>query len=100
MTQQTPNGKATLGSTHVAFRQGQLETLPVAIIGAGPIGLAAAAHLIQRGETPILFEAGAEIAAGVRSWGHVHLFSPWRWCVDQAAVALLEAHGWQQPDPE
>jgi thioredoxin reductase len=74
--------------------------LPVAIIGAGPVGLAAAAHLIQRGETPVLFEAGAEIAANMRSWGHVRLFSPWRWCVDKAAVALLEAHGWQQPDPD
>jgi cation diffusion facilitator CzcD-associated flavoprotein CzcO len=75
-------------------------TLPVAIIGAGPVGLAAAAHLIQRGETPLLFEAGPAIGASVRSWGHVHLFSPWRWCVDKAAVALLEAHGWQQPDPD
>lgn len=76
------------------------QSLPVAIIGAGPIGLAAAAHLVQRGETPIVFEAGAEIAANMRSWGHVQLFSPWRWCVDKAAVALLEQHGWQQPDPE
>jgi thioredoxin reductase len=74
--------------------------LPVAIIGAGPIGLAAAAHLIQRGETPLVFEAGAEIAANVRSWGHVQLFSPWRWCVDKAAVALLEAQGWRHPDPD
>jgi cation diffusion facilitator CzcD-associated flavoprotein CzcO len=73
-------------------------TLPVAIIGAGPVGLAAAAHLIQRGETPLLFEAGTEIAASVRSWGHVRLFSPWRWCLDKAAVALLEADGWQTPD--
>ncbi|MBX3010031.1 MAG: NAD(P)-binding domain-containing protein [Caldilineaceae bacterium] len=74
------------------------QSLPIAIIGAGPIGLAAAAHCIQRGETPIIFEAGADIAANVRSWGHVHLFSPWRWCVDKAAVALLERHGWQQPE--
>jgi cation diffusion facilitator CzcD-associated flavoprotein CzcO len=77
-----------------------IASLPVAIIGAGPVGLAAAAHLIQRGETPLVFEAGAKIAANVRSWGHVQLFSPWRWCVDQAAVALLESHGWQMPDPD
>jgi thioredoxin reductase len=75
-------------------------TLPIAIIGAGPVGLAAAAHVIQRGETPLVFEAGSEIAASVRSWGHVRLFSPWRWCVDKVAVALLESHGWQHPDPE
>ena len=77
-----------------------IQSLPVAVIGAGPVGLAAAAHLVQRGETPIVFEAGAEIAASVRSWGHVQLFSPWRWCVDKAAAALLEQEGWQQPDPE
>ena len=77
-----------------------ISTLPVAVIGAGPVGLAAAAQLIQRGETPLVFEAGAEVAASVRSWGHVHLFSPWRWCTDKAAVALLEAQGWQHPDPD
>src|SRR3954464_8423821 len=31
--------------------------LPVAIIGAGPIGLAAAAHLLEKGETAIVLEA-------------------------------------------
>ncbi len=77
-----------------------ISSLPVAIIGAGPIGLAAAAHLLQRGETPIIFESGSEIAANIRTWGHVHLFSPWRWCVDKAAVALLEQQGWQHPEPE
>ncbi|CAN5584126.1 NAD(P)-binding domain-containing protein [soil metagenome] len=76
------------------------QNLPVAVIGAGPVGLAAAAHLIQRGETPIIFEAGAQIAANVRTWGHVPLFSPWRWCVDKAAAALLAETGWQQPDPD
>lgn len=76
------------------------QVLPVAVIGAGPVGLAAAAHLIGRGETPIVFEAGSEIAANVRSWGHVPLFSPWRWCVDKASVALLEPSGWQMPNPD
>jgi thioredoxin reductase len=76
------------------------QSLPVAIIGAGPIGLAAAAHLIQRGETPLILEAGAAVAANVRTWGHVPLFSPWRWCVDQAAVALLAQAGWLMPDPD
>lgn len=74
--------------------------LPVAIIGAGPVGLAAAAQLVQRGETPIIFEAGAEVGANVLSWGHVRLFSPWKWCVDKAAVALLQTHGWREPDAD
>jgi hypothetical protein len=76
------------------------ESLPVAVIGAGPVGLAAAAHLIARGETPIVFETGASVAASVRSWGHVRTFSPWKYLVDTAARALLEPTGWQVPDPE
>ena len=31
----------------------------VAIIGAGPVGLAAAAHVLERGLTPIVLEAGS-----------------------------------------
>jgi thioredoxin reductase len=73
------------------------EKLPVAVIGTGPVGLAAAAHLIQRGETPIVFEAGAEIGANIRSWQHVRMFSPWEYTVDRATVRLLEANGWTMP---
>lgn len=74
--------------------------LPVAIIGAGPVGLAAAAHLLARGETPLVLEAGDEVGANIRQWAHVRLFSPWKYGVDTASAALLEAHGWQRPDPE
>lgn len=72
-------------------------TLPVAVIGAGPVGLAAAAHLIERGETPIVFEAGAQVGANLRDWAHVRMFSPWEFTVDAATVRLLRAHGWQMP---
>ena len=71
---------------------------PVAIIGAGPIGLAAAAHLIGQGETPLLFEAGDSVGAAMLTWGHVRLFSPWRSLIDRAAQTLLEEHGWQVPE--
>lgn len=74
--------------------------LPVAVIGAGPVGLAAAAHLLEQGEDPIVFEAGDRVAAGVRTWGHVRFFSPWRYVVDRAAASLLEPTGWTAPDPE
>jgi thioredoxin reductase len=74
-----------------------LETLPVAVIGAGPVGLAAAAHLIQRGLRVKVYEASASVAANVRDWGHVRLFSPWEYNTDTAARALLKAHGWQEP---
>ncbi|MEO8713613.1 MAG: NAD(P)-binding domain-containing protein, partial [Acetobacteraceae bacterium] len=74
-------------------------SLPVAVIGAGPIGLAAAAHLIAKGETPIVFEAGEAVGTNIRAWGHVPLFSPWRELVDTASRTLLEASGWIAPDP-
>jgi thioredoxin reductase len=71
--------------------------LPVAVIGAGPVGLAAAAHLIARGLPVKVYEAGASVAANVRDWGHVRLFSPWRYNTDPEARALLLRHGWQEP---
>lgn len=74
--------------------------LPVAIIGAGPVGLAAAAHLLQVGATPLVLEAGPRVGWSVRQWGHVRLFSPWRYAVDAAAEALLAPTGWQRPDPD
>jgi thioredoxin reductase len=74
--------------------------LPVAVIGAGPIGLAAAAHLLEQGETPLILEAGASIGASILEWGHVRLFTPWRYATDPASTALLEPTGWVYPDPE
>lgn len=73
------------------------DTLPVAVIGAGPVGLAAAAHLIERGLPVKVYEAGEMIAANVRDWGHVRLFSPWEYNTDAAARALLQRHGWREP---
>jgi len=73
------------------------ERLPIAIIGAGPIGLAAASHLILRGEPVRVFEAAAQIAPNLRGWGHVRLFSIWEQCVDEAAVTLLKKNGWVSP---
>lgn len=71
----------------------------VAIIGAGPVGLAAAAHVLEREMTPIVLEAGAAAGAAIRQWGHVQLFSPWEYNVDKAAARLLGPTGWNSPDP-
>jgi thioredoxin reductase len=71
--------------------------LPVAIIGAGPVGLAAAAHVLSRGETPLVLEAGPAAGHAIRQWGHVHMFTPWRYCVDRQAAALLATRGWSHP---
>src|SRR6187549_3001760 len=78
----------------------RLSALPVAIIGAGPIGLAAAANLVERGIDFVVYEAGDSVAASVREWGHTRLFSPWQHLVDPASRRLLEAQGWEMPTPE
>ena len=74
--------------------------LPVVIIGAGPVGLAAAAHVLARHLTPLVLEAGDAIAAGIRRWAHVRMFSPWKFNVDAAAADLLMRHGWSVPEPD
>ncbi len=71
----------------------------VAILGAGPVGLAAAAHALERGLEPIVLEAGPDAAHAVRQWGHVRMFSPWEYNIDKAAERLLKATGWNAPAP-
>lgn len=71
--------------------------LPIAIIGSGPTGLAAAAHLHSRGLPFTVFEAGTGVAQHFETVRHVRLFSPWRYNVDRAAAALLQAEGWRFP---
>ncbi|MFD9307415.1 NAD(P)-binding domain-containing protein [Streptomyces sp. NPDC060048] len=74
------------------------EALPVVVIGAGPIGLAAAARLIERDIEPLVLEAGPAAASAVRDWSHVRLFSTWSELVDPAAEKLLAPTGWTAPD--
>lgn len=74
--------------------------LPVVVLGAGPIGLAAAAELVGCGLPVRVLEAGPEPAAGVRSWAHVRLFSPWSELTSPAGTALLEPSGWTHPEPD
>jgi thioredoxin reductase len=75
-------------------------TLPIAVIGAGPIGLVAAAHLVAKGETPLVLEAGDAVGASIRQWAHVRLFSPWKYLIDPVAKQMLDATGWAEPDGE
>jgi len=76
------------------------QTLPVAIVGGGPVGLAAAAHLTLRNIPFLLFEAGDSVVSNILSWQHVRVFSPWRYNIDKAAKELLLAAGWHAPDEE
>ena len=75
-----------------------MSELPVVVIGAGPLGLAAAAYLLERGLTPLVLEAGAGPGAAVQQWEHVRTFSPWSELIDPAAVRLLEPTGWGAPE--
>jgi hypothetical protein len=85
--------------------EGQEKTMPdsisrtrkVAILGAGPVGLAAAAHALERGMEPIVLEAGPKVGHAVRQWSHVPLFSPWEYAIDRASERLLVAAGWNSP---
>src|SRR5579859_4329754 len=74
-----------------------LDNFPAAIIGGGPIGLAAAAHAVARGLPVKVYEAGATVGANLLDWGHVRVFTPWELNIDAAARTLLERHGWTAP---
>jgi thioredoxin reductase len=73
--------------------------VPVVVVGAGPVGLAAAAHLVELDLDPVVLEAGDQVGAAIRQWRHVRLFSPWSELIDDAAARLLESAGWDRPDP-
>ncbi|MGW0811553.1 FAD-dependent oxidoreductase, partial [Nonomuraea sp. NPDC002799] len=64
------------------------DELPVVVIGAGPVGLAAAAHLAERNLGLVVLEAGEQAGASVAKWGHVRVFSPWKYNIDAAARRL------------
>ncbi|WP_329048826.1 NAD(P)-binding domain-containing protein [Streptomyces violaceus] len=49
----------------------------VAILGAGPVGLDAALACADAGWPFTVYEAADTVAAHVRDWGHVRLFTPW-----------------------
>jgi cation diffusion facilitator CzcD-associated flavoprotein CzcO len=72
----------------------------VVVIGAGLVGLAAAAHLLDRGLEPLVLEAGSRVGANVAQWRHVRLFSPWCLALDPVSVRLLDQAGWRGPDPD
>jgi thioredoxin reductase len=77
-----------------------LHHLPVAVIGGGPVGLAAAAHLIVRDVPVRVYESGSAVGTSLRDWGHVRVFTPWRYCVDSVTTALLKRQGWRLPSPD
>ncbi|MEV6341716.1 NAD(P)-binding protein, partial [Nocardia vinacea] len=77
-----------------------MNDLPVVVVGAGPIGLAAAAELRERSLTPLVFERGDTAGAAVSQWNHVRLFSRWGELVAPAGRRLLAATGWVAPNAD
>ncbi|EST38283.1 hypothetical protein N566_08290 [Streptomycetaceae bacterium MP113-05] len=65
----------------------------VAVLGAGPVGLDAALACAAAGLPFTVYEAGSSVARHVRSWGHVHLFTPWDLNVSRRMAHHLEAAG-------
>lgn len=80
------------------FKKMQNNNLPIAIIGGGPVGLAAVAHLTLKNIPFILFESGKSVGHNMLSWSHVHVFSPWKYNIDKAAKELLSQTDWKTPD--
>ena len=70
---------------------------PLIIVGAGPVGLAAAAWAAERGMPFRVLELGPTAGTNVRDWGHVRLFTPWRYLIDGAALRRLGKEGWAAP---
>ncbi len=64
----------------------------VAIIGGGPVGLSAAAHVLERGLTPIVLEAGSAIGHAMRQWRHSS--SP----PGNITLTRLRSTCWRRPD--
>ncbi|NER53018.1 MAG: NAD(P)-binding domain-containing protein [Symploca sp. SIO1A3] len=75
-------------------------TKPVIVIGAGPVGIAAAAHLHARGIAPLVLEKGNSAGSSMLEWGHVSVFTAWKNVVDKAVVGLLGNSNWQMPDED
>ena len=72
--------------------------LPIAIIGGGPVGLAAAAHLSKNNQNFIIFEGEKSVGANILTWGHVKVFSPWEYNIDKVAEELLIKNGISIPN--
>ena len=77
-------------------KPGQLPSL--AILGAGPTGLEAALAAVENNYPFTLYEAAEAIAGHVRDWGHVQLFSPWKYDISPRARRALTAAGIELPE--
>ncbi|CAE8611610.1 unnamed protein product [Polarella glacialis] len=69
------------------------DSLRLAIIGAGPIGLELALGAVQRGIKVQVFERAQTVGGHVEGWQFVHLFSPWSMNMSEEAKLVLKELG-------
>jgi thioredoxin reductase len=74
------------------------ESLRVAVVGAGPIGLEFALAAVQRGLDVELFERASSCAGHVESYEFVQLFSPWSLNTTDIGRNAVKELGLQMPD--
>ena len=72
--------------------------MKLCVVGAGPIGLEMAVRAVRHGLDVCVVERGASIAANVREWQHVELFSPWSINVSATGREVLKEMGAPVPD--
>ena len=60
----------------------------IAVLGAGPIGLEAAAHAAHLGHSVTVYDRG-DVAEAVGQWGHVRLFTPFGMNATQLGLDLI-----------
>lgn len=64
----------------------------LAIVGAGPIGLETALYARFLGYDVVILEQGDEVAAGVKRWGHISLFTPFAMLHSSLGLAAISTH--------
>jgi len=74
----------------------------LAVLGAGPLGLEATLYARYLGYDVDLFEQADVVAANVRQWSHVRMFSPFAMNHSSLGLAAIAAQdeSYQPPEPD
>ncbi|HEY2911602.1 MAG TPA: NAD(P)-binding domain-containing protein [Gemmataceae bacterium] len=67
----------------------KFESLRVAVLGAGPIGIEAALHAKAAGHTVAVYERG-QVGEHLARWGHMRMFTPFGMNASPLGLAVLQ----------